>query len=106
MRLAAVVFASTAAVAGVGAEAGLLLAGLAVGLADGLAVAVWACVPELAAIRTKAKSIRAAVPRKANGRRVDGKLVKIIRCRLRGASGITRNACAKGSLKLTWKSTV
>ena len=97
------VFASVTAVPGVGAAAGLLLAGLAAGLADGLAVAGCACVAELAATKAKkAKSILAAVPERANAKRRERKRVQIIRCRLR-ASAITRNECAKGSPKMRWK---
>ena len=81
MRLAPAVFVSVTALAsaGVGADDGLVLAGLPVGLADGLAAGVCACAPELAAtMAKKAKSIVAAVPKRANGNRRDRGMVKII----------------------------
>src|SRR6185503_12918111 len=97
------VFASAPAVAGVGAAAGLVLAGLAEGLAVGVADAGCARVPELAATKArKAKSIPATVPERTNDKRTEGKTLKVIRCWLRGASGITRNDCAKGSAKTRW----
>jgi hypothetical protein len=102
--LPAVFAAGTAlASAGVGADAGLVLAGLPVGLADGLAVAVCAYALELTATRAKkAKSILATIPERTNGIRRESETLKVIRCWLRGASGITRNERAKGSPKIRW----